>query len=55
MQHELDQPLKKSAYVSNHRGPLLYGGYDLTLGWTIIIALLALGAIVNLTNRKEAN
>lgn len=32
-----------------------YGGYDLTLGWTIIIALLALGAIVNLTNRKEAN
>ncbi|MCG3745836.1 EAL domain-containing protein, partial [Vibrio cincinnatiensis] len=22
-QHELDQPLKKSAYVSNHRGPLL--------------------------------
>ncbi|MGY5769127.1 hypothetical protein, partial [Vibrio cincinnatiensis] len=23
-QHELDQPLKKSAYVSNHRGPLLY-------------------------------
>lgn len=24
-QHELDQPLKKSAYVSNHRGPLLMG------------------------------
>ncbi|MGY5769931.1 hypothetical protein, partial [Vibrio cincinnatiensis] len=23
-QHELDQPLKKSAYVSNHRGPLLF-------------------------------
>ncbi|WP_214240238.1 hypothetical protein, partial [Vibrio campbellii] len=26
--HELDQPLKKLAYVSNHWGPLLYNCFN---------------------------
>ena len=29
--HEQDQPLKKLAYVSNHRGPLLYALVQFTL------------------------
>ncbi|EHA1127710.1 hypothetical protein FG475_22085 [Vibrio navarrensis] len=29
--HEQDQPLKKLAYVSNHRGPLLYQRSQSTL------------------------
>ncbi len=32
-----------------------YGGYDLTLGWVIIGALLVFGIIVNATSRKEAH
>ena len=32
-----------------------YGGYDLTLGWAIIVVLLVFGVLVNLTSRKEAN
>ncbi|MGC9421666.1 MULTISPECIES: sodium-dependent transporter [Vibrio] len=31
-----------------------YGGYNLTLGWAMILLLLAIGVMVNLTNRKEA-
>ncbi|MCG3724049.1 hypothetical protein EXA15_16675, partial [Vibrio cincinnatiensis] len=34
-QHELDQPLKKSAYVSNHRGPLLNLGQLIPLAQAI--------------------
>ncbi len=32
-----------------------YGGYNLTLGWVMIAALLVFGVIVNLVSRKEAN
>ncbi|RAH26986.1 sodium-dependent transporter, partial [Vibrio vulnificus] len=31
-----------------------YGGYDLTLGWAIIAALLVMGFVINATNRKGA-
>ncbi len=32
-----------------------YGGYDLTLGWVIIAALLIFGVIVNLSNTKTSH
>lgn len=31
-----------------------YGGYDLTLGWAMILLLLVIGVMINLINRKEA-
>ncbi|EKL05915.1 sodium-dependent transporter, partial [Vibrio cholerae] len=31
-----------------------YGGYDLTLGWAIIAALLVIGILINASSRKEA-
>lgn len=31
-----------------------YGGYDLTLGWVLITALLIFGLLINSANRKEA-
>ncbi len=30
-----------------------YGGYDLTLGWVMIVALFVIGVIINVSSRKE--